>query len=310
MRIPSDDRRGTSADYLQRINRALDHVLQHLDGPLPLADVAAIACFSPHHFHRVFRALVGETLLQFVKRCRLERALTLMSRPSPPPLIEVAMACGFASPSDFSRAFKQRYGTAPSAFDLEAFRRDRREEWQNAVADPGHRHLLDRLPPGANPDGFVADVRLLPRRRVAYIRVLNSFQAGLVPAAIGRLVAWAEARGIADGQWLGYMWDDPELVAPEQCRYDVGLVVEDDVMVGGEVGALTFPAMTVAHVEVRGPIDVEVRAIEWLYRTWLPSSGYVPAEHPAFESWIGRPLAHGMTHFEIDAQLPIEPARG
>ncbi|MGB0956068.1 MAG: helix-turn-helix transcriptional regulator, partial [Panacagrimonas sp.] len=31
-------------------------------------DVARVACFSPHHFHRIFKALVGETLSVFVRR--------------------------------------------------------------------------------------------------------------------------------------------------------------------------------------------------------------------------------------------------
>ena len=49
-----------------------------------LEDVARVACFSPFHFHRIFRALVGETLGAFIKRVRLERAVYLLShRPAP-----------------------------------------------------------------------------------------------------------------------------------------------------------------------------------------------------------------------------------
>ena len=47
--------------------------------PLKLEEVAKVACFSPYHFHRIFRAVVGETLHDFVKRLRLERALYLIS---------------------------------------------------------------------------------------------------------------------------------------------------------------------------------------------------------------------------------------
>lgn len=66
-------------DYLGRVNRAIDHVTRYLAEPLLLDDVARIACFSPYHFHRIFRALVGETLHAFVKRLRLERAVYRMS---------------------------------------------------------------------------------------------------------------------------------------------------------------------------------------------------------------------------------------
>jgi AraC family transcriptional regulator len=66
--------------------------------------------------------------------------------------------------------------------------------------------------------------------------------------------------------------------------------------------------MIVAQVEVRGGIDLELRALQWLYGTWLPRSGYVPDDQPGFEAWIGRPFAHGTEHFELYAQLPITRA--
>jgi AraC family transcriptional regulator len=76
----------------------------------------------------------------------------------------------------------------------------------------------------------------------------------------------------------------------------------------GEIGRFRFPPMIVPQVEVRGGIDLELRALQWLYGTWLPRSGYVPDDQPGFEAWIGRPFAHGTEHFELYAQLPITRA--
>ena len=294
------------ADYVARVNRAIDHILQNLEDPLNLESIAAVACFSPYHFHRVFRALLGETLSQFVKRLRLERALRMLAHDRRRNLTEVALACGFSSSSDFSRSFKQRYGVPPSVFDVDTFRAQRRGDLQAAITDEDTRHLLDRLPPGENPDGFEVELRALPPRTVAYIRVLDPYTADAVSGAAERLVAWADERGLAGGQWLGYMWDDPDLVAHADCRYDVAVEVEE-VVPTGEIGRFDFPAMRVAQVEVRGPIDLEMRALDWLYGTWLPGSGYVPTDQPCFEAWIGRPFAHGFEHFELFAQIPVEP---
>ncbi len=61
----------TSLDYLERVNRAIDHIVRNLAEPLTLEEVARHAFFSPFHFHRVFRSLTGEPLLQFIKRLRL-----------------------------------------------------------------------------------------------------------------------------------------------------------------------------------------------------------------------------------------------
>ena len=77
----------------------------------------------------------------------------------------------------------------------------------------------------------------------------------------------------------------------------------------GEVSRLVFPAMQVAEVEVRGGLDLELRAMDWLYGTWLPASPFVPANQPCFEAWIGRPFAHGAEHFGLCVQLPSRPDR-
>lgn len=303
------------ADYVGRVNRVIDHVVTHIDEPHTLEDLAAIANFSPFHFHRVFRSLLGETLHQFTKRLRLERAVALLSQPRPGSLTEIALACGFGSSSDFSRSFKARYGVSPSAFDVAGFRSSRREEWQRAIAEDSLRHLLRGLEPGENPDGFEVELRELPPRTVAYLRVLDPYRPDAVTGAAERLVAWAEARGCADGQWLGYMWDDPDVVAHADCRYDVGVEVDagvrarrGDAATDEAVGFFEFPAMTVAQVEVRGGIDLEMRALDWIYKTWLPSSRCLPVDQPCFEAWIGRPFAHGFEHFELFVQLPVRVA--
>jgi AraC family transcriptional regulator len=292
-------------DYVARVNRAVDYITANLDQPLRLEEVARAACFSPCHFHRIFRTLVGETLAAFVKRVRLERSVYLLSHREGARLTDVALACGFSSSSDFSRSFRGHYGVPPSEFDVEGFRRSRREAMQASLTPPEGRHRLERLPTGKNPDGFAVTLRSLPARRVAYIRVHRPYEGDHVPQAAARLLAWAEARRLADGQWLGYQWDDPEIVALDKIRYDVGLEVPGTTLADGEVSITAFPPSLVAEVDIAGSIDVELRALDWLYLTWLPSSGYAPAHQPAFEAWNGRPFAHGMEHFELRAQLPI-----
>jgi AraC family transcriptional regulator len=291
-------RAATPIAYAERVNLAIDHVVEHLGGPLRLADVARAARLSSFHFHRVFQASVGETLAEFVKRLRLERALVLMAHAPRSSLTTIALSCGFAAPSDFSRCFKQRYGAAPSAFDLKGWREAHGSELEATVAKAAGRR---------NPDRFRVTIRKLPARTVAYIRVLNPYKGDAVAQAIQRLVAWAERNALAEGQWLGYQWDNPEITSLEDCQYHVAVEAERFVP-RGEIGRYRFPPMVVAQVEIRGGIELELRALQWLYGTWLPRSGYVPDDQPGFEAWIGRPFAHGTEYFEIHAQLPVKRA--
>ncbi len=296
-------------DYIERTNAAIDFIVSNLDEELTLEKVARVACFSPYHFHRIFRSMLGETLQQFVKRQRLERALYLMSHARGRSLTQISLECGFASSSDFSRSFKSRYGSAPSVFDVEEYRDSKRQEFEDAMARHENGPVLKRLPPGENPDGFEVKIKQLPPRTVAYIRVLNPYQSTAVVEACNRLVQWAEQRELADGVWLGYMWEDPEIVALEDCRYDVAVVVDEDQFdfrPEGEIGRFQFPPMQVADVSIAGDIQLEQRCIDWLWGTWLPRSGFIPDDQPAFECWNGRPFAHGYEHFELSCQLPVK----
>jgi AraC family transcriptional regulator len=259
---------------------------------------------SPFHFHRVFQALVGSTPASFVNRLRLEKALGLMSRARSTSLTTIALSCGFSSSSDFSRCFKQRFGGPPSSFEIKAWREAHADQLSAIVEQATKPPRVDHLPPRHNPDSFRVKIRDLHSRTVAYIRVDKPYQGDGVIKAVQTLVAWADRNGFADGQWLGYQWDDPEITSLEDCRYYVAVEAERFTP-KGEVARYQFPPMVVAQLAIRGGLDLELRALQWLYGSWLPRSGYVPDDHPCFEAWTGRPFAHGTEYFDLLVQLPI-----
>jgi AraC family transcriptional regulator len=304
LRIPEKSRTATTASYVERVNSAIDYIVNRLDRPLRLREISRAARLSPFHFHRVFQSLVGATPAEFVKRRRLEKAIGLMSHSRVTSLTSIAQACGFSSPSDFSRSFKQQYGVAPRAFDMEAWRKAHRDKLEANVHDQSGDQRLTGLPPRHNPDKFRVRIRDIPARSIAYIRVVRPYQGDGVVRAVERLVAWADRHGFADGQWLGYQWENPEITSLDDCQYYVA-VEAADFTPKGEIGRTRFAPMIVAEIEIRGDLELELRALQWLYGTWLPRSGYVPEDQPGFEAWIGRPFAHGFEHFEIRVQLPI-----
>ena len=281
----------------------LDHIFADLTQPLSLGELAELADLSPFHFHRVFQAMVGETPNDFVKRLRLEKSLYLMSYGKKNSLTTVALECGFSSSSDFSRSFKLRYGVAPSKFDLDAWRAENGKRIDAAAAESPFK--LTKAPSRANPDNFRVHIRELPPRTVAYIRVSDPYQGDGVVKAVSRLMAWAEARQLADGQWLGYQFENPKVTPLELCHYCIAVEVSSDFKPSGEIGRYRFPAMLVAEVEMKGGIDLEIRLMQWLYGSWLPRSKYIPADQPSFEAFLGKPFAHGLEYFELKIHLPI-----
>jgi AraC-like DNA-binding protein len=108
----------TELDYSQRLVRVLVHVHEHLDDPLPLDDLAAIAHFSPFHFHRIFSGMIGESVAQHVRRLRLERA-ALRLQHTQQPITHIAFDAGYENHESFTRAFKNAFDRTPSAYRAE-----------------------------------------------------------------------------------------------------------------------------------------------------------------------------------------------
>jgi AraC family transcriptional regulator len=206
-------------------------------------------------------------------------------------LTGIALEVGFNSSSDFSRSFKAHFGVSPRKFDL--------AKWRAT-------HAAQLPQPAQSTGNFEVRVRDLPARRVAYSRVLRPYEPGRVRGAVLKMVDWAKSRGLERGQWLGYQWEEADLVPLDRCRYDIGVEVPDDVVLGDDVSEQRFPAMKVVELPMKGDVELETRAFNWLYGVWLPRSGYSPGHQPAFEAFDGLPYAHGDTHFELRIHLAIE----
>ncbi len=95
----------------------MQYIRRHINEPLNREVLAEIAGFSVPHFHRVFRAQVGESAISYVRRLRLERAARKL-RMGAVDITEVALAAGYETHAAFSKAFKQQYGLSPSEFRL------------------------------------------------------------------------------------------------------------------------------------------------------------------------------------------------
>src|SRR5262249_44275004 len=90
-------------------------IVDHLDGDLSAAALAARMCLSERHFARVFRQETGTTPGAYVEAARVEAARRLLEG-TDQPLDQVAAACGFGSVETLHRPLRKRIGTTPAAY--------------------------------------------------------------------------------------------------------------------------------------------------------------------------------------------------
>jgi AraC family transcriptional regulator len=290
-------------EYVGRVNRAIDYVRENLSGDLRLETIARVASFSPYHFHRIFKSIVGETVNAFVRRHRAQKAAGMLLHSPGMTITEIAVACGYSSPSLFAREFRTHFGASASQFraggrtSLDRFRRE--------LVDRGH--TLQTHPKDRTEMVFRVAVREEPTRHVAYIRHVGSYSE--IGDALGRLARWAGPRGLfqQDTHMLSIYHDNPDVTPVERLRSDACITVPEGTKVQRDIGLMTLPGGTYAAAYVE--IDVAQYGEAWnrLFSDWLPESGYQPDDRPCYELYLNDPGKHPEKKHILEICEPIRP---
>ncbi len=288
--------------YRARLTRALAYVQENIGGEVSLEGAAAAACFSKFHFHRIFTAAMGESFSDCVRRLRLDRAAFFLGQRPSMNVTDVAMACGFSSPSVLSRLFAERFGEPPSRWrDL---KRAAARAGQEAAAAP----ILWQNGPAPEVTGNAAEgervsVRSLPALRLASCLHIGPYGPD-IQEAWDRLCRWAGPRGLLGSgtRAAGLSWDNPELCPHGRCRYSACLEIPAGIETGGDVLPLDFPARTYLILSCSGSAVDFSAAYDRLYDRYLPRSGFEPEDDPAIEFY--RSIA-SVGSFDLDIALPV-----
>jgi AraC family transcriptional regulator len=291
--------------YIQRINTVIGYVRDNLHDDLSLDSLAQVAGFSPFHFHRIFRSITDETVNDLVSRLRLERAAVLLRSTPQLSITDAAFECGFKSASVFSRAFKKHYG-------INARQWDRRSPLKNSkngqVSGSLSHYTSEHLDRFAEHEAFEVRLHSLPAQRLAYIRVYDSYsEFSQITQSYERLITWYCQRGgrLEDTTLYGMSQDNPDVTPRRLCRFDWCLMVPPDWQAEGEVSIEDFPACQVAAIHCAGDLEQADRAVQYLFRCWLPRSRYQPANLPGMEIYRRQPAELGWEIFDIDCAVPV-----
>ncbi|WP_405854500.1 AraC family transcriptional regulator [Streptomyces sp. NBC_00090] len=283
---------------LERLNQALDHIEERLRGDLDVAELARIAMTSEYHFRRLFSALAGMPLSEYVRRRRLTLAGAEVLA-GERTLLEIAVRYGYGSGEAFARAFRAVHGVGPGearrtgaalrsqprmSFRLVVegnstmrYRVVEREDFRIV----GRRARVPLVHEGENP-AIAAHIRSIGQEALGRLARLSTGEPAGVVSAVVHLTESREEGAELD-YWHGVVGDG-ELPA--------------------EFDALDVPAGTWAVFENEGPFP---KTLQYLWRDvftqWFPSNPY--ASRPGPELLAVAP-SEDWTTARAELWIPVE----
>lgn len=314
--------------YISRINRVIDYIESNIDVSFSLKMLADVAGFSPFHFHRIFNAIVGESLNAFIQRIRIEKAAAKLIHSPKKSITEIAFECGFSSSSVFARVFKENFNMRASDWREGGYRAYSKNSKQNHKISQNDSKISQefsvypeynsgikqiwRVDMKSKNINAKVEVKEMPEIHVAYIRHIGPYKGDqeLFARLFGKLCTWAGPRGLLNSpetKFLCIYYDDPEITDQSHLRTDVCITVTSETAVDGEVGKETIPAgkYAIAHFEIQP--DEYQDAWDVLYGGWLPESGYQPADGPCYELMLKDPKEHPEGKHTVDICIPVKP---
>lgn len=277
-------------DYNEaRFARVLDYLHRHFRDPIALEHVADIACLSPHHWHRIYRAVCGETVHETVKRMRLHHAAFLLLN-TQQSVEHIARECGYSGNSQsFDRIFRQAYGVSPKDYRRHSRLRSPRQPQTESKSTMHEVRMttLDALPVAALP------------HRGDYMKIGQTFD---------RLESLLSLRGQLphpQARYFGIYFDDPA------CSPASALRAQAAVFIGGQAVRAPLEGTTLsggryAVLRHRGPYAELHRAYDWFYREWLLQSPHRVRNAPCIEEHLNDWKITAAPDWLTDIYMPLE----
>jgi len=307
------DSKKIESEYKSRINKTFDYIEANLEKPFTLEELANIANFSKFHFNRIFQGVVGETPFQFVLRLRLEKAASLISTNKADSITEIAMKCGFADISIFSRNFKNYFEKTATQYRNEKSNLSQLNSNTKQLTDKTSMYFctdLNKIKWRTNMKlNKSVEVKELPKMTVAYIRHIGPYKGDekLFEKLWNKLFTWAGPRGLIGGpnfKSLIIYHDDPNVTLEDKLRMSICITVPKETKIDGEIGKMEIEAAKYVIARFEVTASEFQQAWEWIYGQWFPSSGYQPDDKPCFEMYPEEPK-NGK--FIVDICVPVKP---
>ncbi|WP_243124393.1 AraC family transcriptional regulator [Clostridium sp. AWRP] len=289
-----------SLETIRMLNNTLEYIENNLDMELNIEDISKVACSSRYHFQRMFYALTGFTVSQYIRNRRLTLAAEELAS-TDKKVIDVALKYGYESPEAFTKAFQRLHGISPSALKkfngkIKAF-----PKISFQVSIKGECEMIYRI---VEKEAFkVFGIGFITTK-------VNDAAYREIPKFISKIFQDGthdrinEILGNPKGTLLdGFHYDFKE---DGTRKYMMGHEMPK-IEISDEFTILEIPKLTWAVFEGHGttPDNLIIQDI-WrrIYSEWFPSSGFEQVEGPCIEKNFWNDKKQG--EYKCEVWIPVK----
>ena len=278
----------TYNDYVQRINKVVSYINNHLDETLDLKTLANEAALSDFHFHRIFKALKGEAIGGYITRLRLEATARLL-RYTALIIEEIAFNIGYETPASLSKAFKKQYGISPTEY------RTNKDTYimKKEIINPD---LALKAP----------KIVTLEPKNLIYVALTGAYGSLDYGKAYEQLWAVIKAQELFTKgiESICISYDDPKITEGSLQRSDVCLAIHKPATPQDEVSCKTLAGGKYAVFFYQGSYENLSQVYDTAVR-WVINHQYILREEPFFEKYLNDARRTPKEKLKTEIYIPI-----
>ena len=278
----------TYNDYVQRINKVVAYINNHLDETLDLKKLANEAALSDFHFHCIFKALKGEAIGGYITRLRLEATARLL-RYTALTIEEIAFNIGYETTASLSKAFKKQYGISPTEY------RTNKDTYimKKEIINPD---LALKAP----------KIVTLEPKNLIYVALTGAYGSLDYGKAYEQLWAVIKAQKLFTKgiESICISYDDPKITEGSLQRSDVCLAIHKPATPQEEVSCKTLAGGKYAVFFYQGSYENLSQVYDTAVR-WVIDQQYTLREEPFFEKYLNDARRTPKEKLKTEIYIPI-----